>query len=47
MAAGIAVLIEKRERERVLTPLGKATGILQRISPRLVDRILQNRELKN
>ncbi len=47
VAAGIAVLIEKRERERVLTPLGKATGILQRISPRLVDRILQNRELKN
>jgi len=47
VARGIAALIEKRERERVLTPLGKATHLMQRISPRLVDRILQGRELKN
>jgi NAD(P)-dependent dehydrogenase (short-subunit alcohol dehydrogenase family) len=47
VAGGIATLVEKRERERVLTPLGKATSIMQRISPRLVDRILQGRELKN
>jgi len=40
-------LIEHRERERVLTTLGKATNVLQRLSPTLVDRILQGRELKN
>ncbi|MFH2008521.1 MAG: SDR family oxidoreductase [bacterium] len=40
-------LIERRERERVLTPLGKATNVLQRLSPTLVDRILEGRELKN
>jgi NAD(P)-dependent dehydrogenase (short-subunit alcohol dehydrogenase family) len=47
VARGIARLIEKRERERVLTPLGKATTILQRISPSLLDRILSGRELKS
>jgi NAD(P)-dependent dehydrogenase (short-subunit alcohol dehydrogenase family) len=47
VALGIARLIEKRERERVLTPLGKLTLVLQRISPGLVDRILYKRELKN
>lgn len=47
VARGIARMIEKRERERVLTPLGKATAILQRISPTLVDRILLGRELQN
>ena len=49
--AGVATqtirLIEHRERERVLTPLGKATSVMQRLSPWLVDRILQGRELKN
>jgi dehydrogenase/reductase SDR family member 7B len=47
VARGIARLIEKRERERILTPLGKATGVLQRFSPRILDRILESRELKN
>lgn len=47
VARGIAKMIEKREREKVLTPLGKATAVLQRISPSLIDRILQGRELKN
>ncbi len=47
VARGIAKLIEKRERERVLTPLGKATAILQRISPSLLDVILAGRVLKN
>jgi NAD(P)-dependent dehydrogenase (short-subunit alcohol dehydrogenase family) len=47
VARGICRLIEKRERERVLTPLGMATGLVQRISPRILDRILENRELKN
>ena len=47
VAAGIAKVIEKRERERVLTPMGKMTHLLQRISPTLVDRILEGRELKN
>lgn len=47
VAKGIAKMIENRERERILTPLGKATAILQRISPTLLDYILQGRELKN
>jgi len=47
VARGIATLVERRQRERVLTPLGKATHVLQRISPRLVDRVLQGRELRN
>jgi len=47
VARGIAKLLEKRKREMVLTPLGKATHILQRISPALLDRILEKRELKN
>ncbi len=47
VARGIARMLEKRRSESVLTPLGKATWIMQRISPRIVDRILQGRELKN
>jgi len=47
VAKGIGKLIENRERERVLTPLGKLTAILQRISPSLLDYLLKNRELKN
>jgi len=47
VAIGIAKLIEKRQRERILTPLGKITGVLQRLSPSLLDHILANRELKN
>lgn len=40
-------LVGRRERERVLTPLGKVTAAMQRLSPRLVDKILEGRELKN
>jgi meso-butanediol dehydrogenase/(S,S)-butanediol dehydrogenase/diacetyl reductase len=40
-------LIARRQRERILTPLGKATSLLQRLSPSLVDAVLQGRELKN
>lgn len=47
VARGIARLVERRERERVLTPLGKATAVVQRLSPRLLDRVLLGRELKN
>jgi NAD(P)-dependent dehydrogenase (short-subunit alcohol dehydrogenase family) len=47
VAKGIARLIERRERERVLTSLGQATAWLQRLSPSLLDRILAGRELKN
>jgi len=47
VAKGIAKLIEKRRREIVLTPLGIATLILQRLSPSLLDRILLGRELRN
>lgn len=47
VAKGIAELIEKRKREIVLTPLGKLTYILQRISPSLLDYLLKDREIKN
>jgi len=47
VARGIAALVEGRERERVLTPLGKVTHALQRLSPRLLDLVLAGRELKN
>lgn len=47
VARGIARMIERRERERVLTPLGQATAWLERLSPSLLDRILAGRELKN
>jgi NAD(P)-dependent dehydrogenase (short-subunit alcohol dehydrogenase family) len=47
VARAIVGLIEGRERERVLTPMGKATALLQRVSPALLDRILASRELKN
>lgn len=47
VAKGIAKLIEKRKREMVLTPLGKATARVQRLSPGLMDMILAGRELKN
>ena len=46
VAKGIARLIERRERERILTPLGKLTAILQRISPALMDRIIEGRRLE-
>jgi NAD(P)-dependent dehydrogenase (short-subunit alcohol dehydrogenase family) len=47
VARGIARLIERRRRELVLTPLGKLTAVLQRLSPALLDRLLAGRELKN
>ncbi len=47
VARGIAKLIESRKREIVLTPMGKITLILQRLSPALLDWILSGRELKN
>lgn len=47
VAKQTVALIEGRERERVLTPLGKATLVLQRLSPTLVDFVLQGRQLKN
>ncbi len=40
-------LVVGRERERVLTPLGKVTALMQRLSPRLVDKILEGRELRS
>jgi dehydrogenase/reductase SDR family protein 7B len=40
-------LVERRQREAVLTPLGKATTVLQRLSPSLVDLLLRGRTLKN
>lgn len=46
-ARGIARVIEGRERERVTTPLGKLTLVLQRLSPGLLDLILAGRVLKN
>ena len=47
VAAQTVALIRGRERERVLTPLGKATYALQRLSPRLVDVVLSRMKLKN
>ncbi len=47
VAGGIARLVERGERELVLTPLGKATAALQRISPGLLDRILARTRLKD
>lgn len=47
VAQQVVHLVRRRQRERVLTPLGKATAALQRLSPRLLDKILAGRELKN
>ena len=47
VARQTVALIRRRERERVLTPLGKLTSVLQRVSPSLVDRILAGRELQS
>lgn len=47
VARHAVALIEGRERERVLTPLGKATHALQRLSPTLVDAVLSRMHLKN
>ena len=47
VARQVIALIEKRERERVLTPLGKLTAVLQRCSPALLDRILARRTLQS
>jgi hypothetical protein len=40
-------MIEKRRREMVLTPMGKLTAILARLSPALLERMLMGRSLKN
>lgn len=47
VARGIARLIEKRKREIVLTPLGKLTYLLQRLSPSLLDYLLKGHEIQN
>lgn len=47
VAAAIVKLIERRKREMVLTPLGKLTAILHRLSPALLERLLMGRTLKN
>lgn len=47
VAKHVVALMERRERERVLTPLGKLTAVLQRCSPSLLDRILARRELRS
>jgi dehydrogenase/reductase SDR family protein 7B len=47
VARQVQRLVEGRERERVLTPLGKATAVLQRLSPSLVDRVLAGRRLRS
>ncbi len=47
VAKGILKLIKHRERERVLTAMGKFTAFLQRLSPHLLDIVLENRELKS
>jgi dehydrogenase/reductase SDR family member 7B len=47
VARAILALIEGRERERILTPLGRVTATLQRLSPSLLDRILERRALES
>lgn len=47
VARQVVALIERRERERVLTPLGKLTAVLQRCSPALLDYLLARRELRS
>ncbi len=47
VAKGVARVLENKERERVLTRMGKMTLVLQRLCPSLLDRYLQNREIKN
>lgn len=47
VARQTVALIAGRERERVLTPLGKATHLLQRLSPTLVDHVLRRMAFKN
>ena len=47
VAAAVARLILRRERERVTTPLGRATALLQRLSPTLLDYLLARTELKD
>ena len=47
VAAAIVKMIERRRREMVLTPMGRLTAILQRISPALLERLLRGRTLQN
>jgi len=47
VARAIARMIEKRRRERVLTPLGKLTSVMERLSPSLLDLLLSGRKLQN
>ncbi len=47
VAAAIVKMIERRRREMVLTPVGKLTAILQRLSPALLERLLRGRTLQN
>ena len=47
VARAIARLLLRREREVVLTPMGKAAFYLERLSPALMDWILAGREFKN
>jgi len=47
VASKILNLAEQRKRELVLTPMGKLTYILERISPELLDFILERKDLRN
>lgn len=47
VAKAIRQMIEQRRAELVLTPLGKFTSIAQRVAPRLLERLLMGRSLKN
>jgi len=47
VAAAIVKMVENRRREMVLTPVGKLTAILQRLSPALLERLLMGRTLQN
>ncbi len=47
VAREVVRAVERRSRERVLTPMGKTTAVLQRVSPRLLDKILSVRALRD
>jgi short-subunit dehydrogenase len=47
VASKILQLTENRKRELILTPMGKLTHFLERLSPELLDFILERKDLKN
>lgn len=47
VAKQVLTLVRRRQRERILTPLGQLTAVLQRLSPYLLDKVLERRALQD